>query len=134
VSAFINGLKWLGLLPAADGLLGQILDIDAMKELDLLRGYLGVVPPALGIVLFFILRYVASRWNAGEQAAVAEKRRQTAAIAAGVLFVLCVALWLLHVPETFPPAVIEGRWMLATVVYLSFYGCLGLSEPPPTSS
>jgi hypothetical protein len=134
MSALIDGLKWLGLLPAAAGLLGQVLDLDSVKELDLLRGYLGAVPPTLGIVLFFVLRYVAGRWNADAQATLADKRRQTAAIAAGVLFVLCVTLWLVRVPDTFPPAIIEGRWMLATLLYLSFYGCLGLSEPPPTNS
>ncbi len=126
---FVNLLKWLGLVPAADGLLGQVLDVDSMKSLDLLRGYLGVFPHALGIVLFFVFRLLATRWNTGAPTAAAERRRLAATVAAAILFCVCVVLWFASVPETAPQPIIRGRWVVATLFYLSFYTCLGLSQP-----
>ena len=125
----IEIVKWLGLLPAADGLLGQILDVDKMKEFDLLRGYLGAFPHAGGLLLFLSFRYAARRRNAGVATHVADRRKTGAAIWAAALILVCFGLWFVQMPDTYSPWLIRGRWIVATILYLLFYIFHGLSDP-----
>jgi hypothetical protein len=124
-----NLLKWLGLLPAADGIVANLTDWDFMERFDLLHGFLGASPHIIGAVAFFLTRGVAVSRNKSAATDVAESRRRTGWIGALVFFVVCVILSFAPFPESTPPIIVEGRWWIAALLYLLFYCFLGYSEP-----
>jgi hypothetical protein len=124
-----NLLKWLGLLPAADGVVANLTDPDFMGKLDVLHGFLGTSPHVVSIVAFFLTRGWAASRNKTVAADVAIARRRIGWIGALALFAVCVILSFAPFPESTPPIIVMLRWWIAALLYFLFYCFLGYSEP-----
>jgi hypothetical protein len=124
-----NILKWLGVLPAADGLAGHLFDLEFMKQLDLLHGFGGATPHILGIICFSFARYLAAGQNKLLSPADADRSRMTWFRRAFSLLLFFLLWTYFPLPEDFSRPLIEWRWRLAAALYVLFYVALGKSEP-----
>jgi hypothetical protein len=125
-----NILKWLGIFPAAGGLLDQLFDLQSMKTLNLLHGFGGVKPHIIGIICFGVARLAAANQNKHLPPIDADHSRTVWGWSAFFLFVVFLGLVSATLPEDLSPSLIEWRWWLAAVLYILFYAALGKSEPP----
>lgn len=98
-----NILKWLGVLPAADGLVGHIC--------------------------FILARHLAASENKLLVPTDADRSRMIWFRRAFILLLLFLLWTYFPVPEDFSRPLIEWRWRLAAALYVLFYVALGKSEP-----
>jgi hypothetical protein len=124
-------IKLAGLVPMlGGGLADKIVDIDFLKELDLLKGFQGIRPHLMA----FLACVVAGIWSrlryktrTDQKNDLSRRRWSTAAV---VFFGPCLLLAFLPLPDTdFFQNMANTRWYLASLLYILFYLCLGASIP-----
>ncbi|HUH85219.1 MAG TPA: hypothetical protein VLX85_11450 [Stellaceae bacterium] len=118
---------WPGAWPAAQ-LLAQLIDIEFLERLDLIKGFLGVLPHLIAVVGFVLFLIVPSLYLASYPASAARIDRLRKPLYAIVLiaFLVSLNLVLISLPDTaFWSDLTVVRLWLTVVAYLIWIWGLG---------
>jgi len=120
-------LRPLGFVTAAGGILSNLLDLDFIKELDLLRGFQGTLPHVAALAFYFLVNRIAGSWFCG----LPEARVRTMTIKTGIAACIFFALALNYV-VALPTSWFAGGGTLARayatlLCYGLFYVFLGVA-------